>query len=96
MLLCPHCSKPIKQFNTYLEHLKHHGEKKYSCGLCSFTSAVETSVTRHVKQKHKCGQLKSVPRDPPKEGYLVFYPKVCVFNAPEINDNTFATLVDIN
>ena len=76
MLMCPHCSKLIRQFNTYLDHLKYHGEKKFSCGLCGFASAGESSLMRHVKQKHKCGSLRSVPMDPSKEGYLVYYPKV--------------------
>lgn len=76
MLVCPHCCKQLKHCTAYVDHLKLHGERKFSCGVCDFSSALEIGMIRHVKQKHKCNQIKTVPNESLKPGYFTMYPRV--------------------
>ena len=79
LLTCHHCGRSMKQVSNLLEHLKVHGPKRYSCGLCGHRGPVAIIIRKHMKTVHRCGVIDMVPvgRGPVSadSGHFTFYPK---------------------
>ena len=53
ILTCRHCGKNMKQVANLMDHLRVHGVKRFSCGLCNFRSYLACQVKKHMKTIHK-------------------------------------------
>jgi len=80
---CFHCPKQFKYLPSLLDHLKTHGVKRFSCGLCNYKCSLQTSVKNHLKLVHKVTQIKMLPVNKSKnnqdEDSFVIVPKNAVF-----------------
>ena len=53
LLTCHHCGKNMKQVSNLMEHLRLHGVKRYSCGLCNHRASTANFVRKHMKLVHR-------------------------------------------
>ena len=80
---CYHCAKQFKHIPTLLEHLKCHGLRRFSCGLCDYKSPLQSNVKTHLKTSHRAANVKLVPvkktKNNAEEDPFVMVPKNAVF-----------------
>lgn len=60
LLTCRHCGKNMKHVANLMDHLRVHGVKRFSCGLCSYRSHVACQVKKHMKSAHKTAVVDEV------------------------------------
>lgn len=83
-LYCLHCGSTSKRFSKasfYIDHLKTHGLKRFSCAVCNARFAVQGQAQSHVRAKHKFVNSKIVPADPMNpslDGLFIVHPIVSV------------------
>lgn len=52
-LVCKHCFSAWKQVAGFMVHLKQHGTRRYSCGICNtYRSAQAQKIRAHIKEDH--------------------------------------------
>ena len=61
LLTCRHCGKTSKHVTHLIEHLRLHGVKRYSCGLCNYRACQSAIVRKHMKTTHRVGIVDDVP-----------------------------------
>lgn len=61
LLTCRHCGKTLKHVTHLIEHLRLHGVKRYSCGLCNYKACQSAIVRKHMKTTHRVGVVDDVP-----------------------------------
>ncbi|XP_016839024.1 uncharacterized protein LOC100121415 isoform X2 [Nasonia vitripennis] len=98
-LYCVHCGPSSKRFSKatfFIDHLKTHGLKRFSCAVCDAKFAVQGQAQSHVRAKHKYVNSKIVPADPMNpstDGLFIVHPvktseklKSKKHKSPEKND----------
>ncbi|KAJ8678941.1 hypothetical protein QAD02_014728 [Eretmocerus hayati] len=66
-LYCVHCGPLGKKYGRpsfFIDHLKTHGLRRFSCGICNARFALQSQAQSHLRAKHKFVHSKSVPADP--------------------------------
>lgn len=61
LLTCHHCGKSMKQVANLIDHLRQHGIKRFSCGLCHFRAFQAGGVRKHFKTLHRVSVVDEVP-----------------------------------
>lgn len=83
-LYCIHCGPSSKRFSKasfFIDHLKTHGLKRFSCAVCNARFAVQGQAQSHVRAKHKFVNSKIVPADPMNpstDGLFIVHPIVSI------------------
>ena len=62
--LCGVASKNFAKPTAYLEHLKVHGLKRFSCSLCKVRFSLNSQIITHIRVRHKCSNSRLIPADP--------------------------------
>lgn len=64
IIRCVHCSRTFKRVFSLLEHLNSHGNKRFSCSLCSHRDTSEKKAALHMKDCHSVSNIYTMPVDP--------------------------------
>lgn len=60
LLTCRHCGKNMKQIPNLMDHLRSHGIKRFSCGLCNYRAFQAALVRKHMKTLHRVSVVDEV------------------------------------